>query len=303
MVFPADIGVAQVALKAWLDSQIGPAFTQVVDVAFAGNADGTYTATINGTDHDFVAVSQTLAQVIDGLAALINAGAENALVTASNVGDTTLRIVSDTAGTAFAYLFSSAAGASAMTPTLTTMNRAAGLLLGMAAGAYATIWGNQDGHRPALPYAVMSIPLPPAGLGMPSKTTIDNGDDTFDRRYEYDARFTFRVELLSRAPLGADDGVDETMPLLAGLEASLRTEEQIEMFTAAGIAFIENRDPLAIPRVMGFGTERRGQLDLVFGTRVRVDVPNVPVLDSGSLDEVLATVEDGDITGSVGTAT
>ena len=97
---------------------------QQADITFAAFAEGTYTVTVNGTAHAYVTDgSATAAEIINGLAALINAGAQSALVTASNQGpDTSLRILSDVPGTAFTYAVASAGGASTMTPTLTTAN-------------------------------------------------------------------------------------------------------------------------------------------------------------------------------------
>lgn len=76
-----------------------------------------YTVTINGTAHTYNSdVSATATEIVDGLVALINAGAQAALVTASNVADE-LRIISDEAGTAFSY--SSTVN---LVPTVTTAN-------------------------------------------------------------------------------------------------------------------------------------------------------------------------------------
>lgn len=176
-----------------------------------------------------------------------------------------------------------------------------GVLTSFAEAPYTVIWGYQSAPRPALPYAVLSWAT---GLGTiggkPSRTIIDNGDDTFTERSSYDAEMLLRIELLSRAPLDPDSGLDETMPLLSGIEASLITSRQQELFTNAGLAFIETRSPLVIPVVAGFGYERRARMDVLFRARVRVDDVDVPVLVSGSLSDIASTVEDGVVTVTVG---
>lgn len=181
---------------------------------------------------------------------------------------------------------------------------ASGDLVAYAAAPYTVVWGSQSGPRPALPYAALSWAIPIAGLGgKPSVEMIDNLDDTFTRRQEYDGEGVFRIELLSRADLDPDSGTDEVMPLLAGLEASLYNPLQTELFTAAGLAFGETRGPpLAIPQVAGFGNERRGRLDVAFRARVRVDVINYPVLVSASLNDIEGTVDGNEVEITIGTS-
>lgn len=179
-----------------------------------------------------------------------------------------------------------------------------GALLAYAAGEYTTVWGHQNGPRPDLPYAVLSWPRAFATVGgKPARSIVDGEDDTFVERVEYDAEAVFRVEIFSSAALDPDSGVDEALALACGLEASIRTSRQLELFMLAGLAFVENGPPLAVPVVAGFGFERRAQLDITFRARVRVDALDVPVLDSTSVTDISGTVdEDGAIIGTVGTA-
>lgn len=74
-------------------------FTPTVVNAF------TYTVTINGTIHSFLSSgAATAAEIINGLLALINAGAQASKVTATNAGpDTTLKVTSDVVGESFTY--------------------------------------------------------------------------------------------------------------------------------------------------------------------------------------------------------
>ena len=69
----------------------------------ANNA--TYTVTINGLLHTYISDANATAQeIIDGLVALINAGAQASFVTASNFGpDTHLQVVTDFIGEPFTF--------------------------------------------------------------------------------------------------------------------------------------------------------------------------------------------------------
>jgi hypothetical protein len=169
------------------------------------------------------------------------------------------------------------------------------VVAGYAAAAYSTIWGQQDGPYPGHPYAVLQVVDPPASIdGKPARDVLNNGAL---ERNEYDALMTVRVELLSRAPLDPASGVEETMRLAGGLEASLRTSAQNEAWSVAGLGFVRTRPPLAIPQVVGFGFERRTQLDVVFTVRVRVDVQNPFLLNA---PVVSGTVDgSGNVTGTL----
>jgi hypothetical protein len=177
---------------------------------------------------------------------------------------------------------------------------AGGALTALFASPYTVIWGHQDGPRPPYPYAILYWAAPLASLdGKAERQLIDNGDDTFTTSDEYDAQGTVRIELLSKSELDPSTGLDETLSLVSGLEASLRTMRQVEAFTAAGLAFVTS-SALSIPVVSGFGFERRTRLDCVFRARVRVDVADVPVLEMDSLNDIETDADGSTISGIVG---
>lgn len=78
---------------------------QVIDFTPAVANNTTYLVTINGVAHSFLSSGAADAnEIIEGLLALINAGSEAAVVTASNFGpDTSLKVTSDSAGLPFTY--------------------------------------------------------------------------------------------------------------------------------------------------------------------------------------------------------
>src|SRR5258708_21023832 len=163
-----------------------------------------------------------------------------------------------------------------------------GALSGYEAAPYTVIWGVQDGPYPGHPYATLQVVQPPAtDGGKPERTVFDNHMGGSTTRAEYDANMFVRLELFSRAPLDPNSGLDETIVLINALEASLRTSQQLEAFAKAGLAFVENRPPLSVPMVAGFGFERRSQLDINFRVRVRVNTKS-PIIDipgvSGTVD-------------------
>lgn len=77
---------------------------QVETVTPAGTADGTYTITLNGIARNFAAVGQTLAQIVNGLVAAINAAGLG--LTAVNTANTVV-ITANVAGTPFTIATSS----------------------------------------------------------------------------------------------------------------------------------------------------------------------------------------------------
>lgn len=299
-VMPLDLAAAHVAIRNWIVAQLGAAVAQVTDVTFAGDADGTYTVTIDGVDYAHVSAAQSLTQLIDSLMVLINAGANTC--TAVNNGGTALRLTADTAGAGFLIEVAASGGASAMVIANVTANRAEGALVGYAAAPYNVVWGYQDGPKPAHPYAVLMLQRPLASVGgLPARQIAAGAGDTSNERLEHDAEMLLRVEILTRAPLAPDSGMDETVPLLTGLEASAHVRSQLEAFTAAGLALVSTR-AMAIPFVAGFSQERRGSIDVVFRARVRVDAIDVPVLEMESLNDITGSVNESEVTITVGTA-
>lgn len=78
------------------------AVAQVVTITPTPVNTFTYTVTINGTLHSFLSdADATASEIVAGLLALINAGAQSAFVTAT--GTTTLIVTSDNAGEPFSY--------------------------------------------------------------------------------------------------------------------------------------------------------------------------------------------------------
>lgn len=96
---------------------------QVVNVTFAGNANGTYQIVLNSVTSQFVAAGSTLTQIITGLVNDIIADGQP--ITPLNVGGTVLRLTATTPGVAFTFAANSSGGASAMTATLATANKSA----------------------------------------------------------------------------------------------------------------------------------------------------------------------------------
>lgn len=66
-----------------------------------GTTDGTYTITINGTDHAHAATGQTATQIRDALIVLINAGAQATRVTATTNSTNAIDVTADLAGETF----------------------------------------------------------------------------------------------------------------------------------------------------------------------------------------------------------
>lgn len=96
----------------------GASRVQMVDtVTIAAGTDGTYTVTINGTDFDFVASSNTAAQIVTGLVTAINLGDEP--VTAFDSTGDTLTLTADEAGIPFTATVD---GPAAITIAHTTAN-------------------------------------------------------------------------------------------------------------------------------------------------------------------------------------
>lgn len=87
-------GVGRVGV-ARLEADVAQVYTVRVTAA----DDGTYTVTINGTDFDFAASSNTATEIRDGLVTAINGGAEP--VTAAPVGTDELSLTADVSGDAF----------------------------------------------------------------------------------------------------------------------------------------------------------------------------------------------------------
>ena len=167
---------------------------------------------------------------------------------------------------------------------------------------YAVIWSEQDGPYPGHPYAVISEEAPPVSRGgMPAYSFVDGGGLVPDlERSEYDAEWTFRVELLTRSPRKAGAGTAEPIALLGAFEGWARSRANLEALDGAGLALISVGQPVHVPKIAGFGNERRAYLNLTFAVRVRVDVPQPFVLDRGSLI-VSGTVDlAGNATGQVG---
>lgn len=79
---------------------------QEVEFTVTGAADGTYTITINGEDHDFVASSSTVSAIVAGLVSAINGGGQTALVTATD-NDPIVTVTSDVLGEPFTFASSS----------------------------------------------------------------------------------------------------------------------------------------------------------------------------------------------------
>ena len=75
---------------------------QVDTLVIGGADDGTYTVTINTVDFSFVASSNTIEEIRDGLIAAINGGAEP--VTAAPVSTDTITNTADVAGTGFSLV-------------------------------------------------------------------------------------------------------------------------------------------------------------------------------------------------------
>jgi len=148
-----------------------------------------------------------------------------------------------------------------------------GALSGLMAAPYSVVWASQDAPYPGHPYATLRVVEPPRSLGSNTEERVLAGTDLAPiERDEYDADLTVRVELLSKAGLDPNSGMDETLLVMSGLEASLRTSLVLEKLAVAGIPFINNRPPLSVPVVAGFGFERRAQMDMLMRLRVRVDV-------------------------------
>lgn len=179
---------------------------------------------------------------------------------------------------------------------------ASGALAALFAAPYTVIWAAQDGPRPAVPYATLQWVQPWAAIsGWPARELITVGDVS-TARYEYDVQATMRIELFVKAALDPASGLDETSPILSALEISLRLPAQTEAFNAVGIAFGQTRAPVAVPFIIGFSHERRGQLEIIFRSRVRVDVANAYVLDVESLSDISGSVdESGAVIGIVTT--
>ncbi len=97
---------------------------QVDTIVIGGADDGTYTVTINGEAHSFVAASSTITAIRDALVTAINGGGQAALVTAAPVSTDTLTITSDTAGVGFSTVLTSNPNDN-MVLTLTTPNTGA----------------------------------------------------------------------------------------------------------------------------------------------------------------------------------
>lgn len=166
---------------------------------------------------------------------------------------------------------------------------------------YTTVWGSQDGPRPVYPYAVLRVLNPPHSVGGKPAYSLIPGETEEDpdiTRAEFDSEFAIRLELLSRAPLDAASGVDETVRLIHAVEASLWSVPRLELLQNAGLALVSTGPPTSIPVVVGFGFERRSYLDVVFRARTRVDAETT-VLDSDSF-AVVGTIDDGVVTGTVG---
>lgn len=174
-----------------------------------------------------------------------------------------------------------------------------GKLASLMTASYSVIWAAQDAPYPGYPYATLRVTEPPRGLGDAAtneRALADDGSGGTVERNEYDANLVIRVELLSKTGLDPNSGMDETVLLANALEASLRTGAVLEAFSVAGIPFIDNRSPLSIPVVAGYGFERRTQLDLMMRIRVRVDV-TAQLVDP---PDVTGTVDfQGHVTGSV----
>ena len=81
---------------------------QVNNIEVTSNTDGTYTATINGIDHDFVASSDTVEAIRDGLEAAINAGVQP--VTVAPVSTDNMTITADVAGVPFTIAIAAPGG-------------------------------------------------------------------------------------------------------------------------------------------------------------------------------------------------
>lgn len=76
-----------------------PNVAQVDTILIGGADDGNYTIQINGVDFSFVASSNSIEEIRDGLVAAINGGAEP--VTAAPVSTDTITLTADVAGTGF----------------------------------------------------------------------------------------------------------------------------------------------------------------------------------------------------------
>lgn len=92
---------------------------QVDTIVIGGADDGTYTITINAVDFSFIASSDSITAIRDGLVASINGGSEP--VTADPVSTDTLTNTSDTAGVGFSDVLTGNPNTN-MVLTLTTAN-------------------------------------------------------------------------------------------------------------------------------------------------------------------------------------
>ncbi len=92
---------------------------QVDRVTITGTTDGTYTVTINGVGHDFVASSSTDTEIRDGLQAAIIAGSQP--VTPTDVSTDALAITADVAGVPFTIAVTGPGGPD-ITTAVTTAN-------------------------------------------------------------------------------------------------------------------------------------------------------------------------------------
>lgn len=78
-----------------------PYVAQVNTFVVLVNVDGNYSVTINGVVHTFAAVANTKTQIRDGLIVAINAGSQNAAVTAALLAADSFTVTSDVAGNGF----------------------------------------------------------------------------------------------------------------------------------------------------------------------------------------------------------
>jgi len=83
---------------------------QVVEFTVSGATDGTYTITINGEAHNFVASSSSVTLVVAGLVTAIQGGGQAAVVTATD-NDPVVTVTSDVTGLPFTYSSSSTGSA------------------------------------------------------------------------------------------------------------------------------------------------------------------------------------------------
>lgn len=94
---------------------------QVNTVTVGGADDGTYTHTLNGEDHSFVASSSTITAIRDALVAAINGGGQAGVLTAAPVSTDMYTVTSDSAGLGFSSVFTSNPSSN-LSEVLTTPN-------------------------------------------------------------------------------------------------------------------------------------------------------------------------------------